>query len=53
MKDNNNNNNCYFYVLFLRRAHSPFIKNILNKNKKKGEALFKQTELVKAANSIK
>ena len=24
----NNNNNGYFKVLFLRRAHSPFIKNI-------------------------
>ena len=31
---NNNNNNGYFQVLFLRRAHSPFIKNIL-KNKTK------------------
>ena len=27
----NNNNNDYFYVLFLRRAHSPFIKNIIIK----------------------
>ena len=44
-----NNNNGYFKVLFPRRAHSPFIKNII----KKREALFKQTELVKAANSIK
>ena len=26
--DSNNNNNGYFYVLFLRRAHSPFIKII-------------------------
>ena len=26
--NNNNNNNGYFKVLFLRRAHSPLIKNI-------------------------
>ena len=32
INNNNNNNNGYFKVLFLRRAHSPFIKNIL-KNK--------------------
>ena len=32
-------------MLFLRRAHSPVIKKYL----KKREALFKQTELVKAA----
>ena len=38
-------------MLFLRRAHSPVIKNI--QKEKKREALFKQTELVKAANSIK
>ena len=30
-----NNNNGYFYVLFLRRAHSPDIKNIIKKRKKK------------------
>ena len=29
--NNNNNNNGYFYVLFLLRAHSPFIKNIYKK----------------------
>ena len=41
-------------MLFLRRAHSPFIKNSKKrKKKKKREALFKQTDLVKAANSIK
>ena len=28
INNNNNNNNGYFLVLFLRRAHSPFIKNI-------------------------
>ena len=28
----NNNNNGYLYVLFLRRAHSPFIKKEKEKN---------------------
>ena len=47
--NNNNNNNGYFYVLFLRRAHSP----VIEKKKFLREALFKQTELVKAVSSIK
>ena len=34
----NNNNNGYFYVLFLQRAHSPFIKN---KNKIKCDLFVK------------
>ena len=37
-------------MLFLRRAHSPVIKKYFKKNKR--EALFKQTELVKAALSM-
>ena len=28
---NNNNDNSYFYVLFHRRAHSPFIKKTIKK----------------------
>ena len=28
------NNNGYFQVLFLRRAHSPFIKNIIKRKRK-------------------
>ena len=43
-------------MLFLRRAHSPDKKKKYyqqqQQQKKKDEALFKQTELDKAANSI-